>query len=298
MLLKDKVALVTGSTHNIGLGIARAFAREGAKVIVHSRHEEDAKKIAKEIRGDYFAADVAHPAQVAAMFDHIRRQHGQLGVLVNSVAHSASGGVLDVSLEEWNRIMTVNLTGYFLCIQHAGKMMREQRGGVIINISAGSGERSSPGGAAYSVSKGGINSLTRQAAVDLASYNIRVNGIISGIVGTPMGQKDMGNRKPGIRHDSFAPYRPTGRRRRSRGFPSVRQSKLYYQRYSAGGWRTSERDEQRVSQLRLACYVQRAERLSLHAVSALRLSNRCLAILLFFVIFTSGIQRSGAWGAN
>ena len=61
MLLKDKVALVTGSTHNIGLGIARAFAREGAKVIVHSRHEEDAKKIAGEIRGDYFAADVAHP---------------------------------------------------------------------------------------------------------------------------------------------------------------------------------------------------------------------------------------------
>ena len=59
MLLKDKVALVTGSTHNIGLGIARAFAREGAKVIVHSRHEEDAKKIAGEIRGDYFTADVA-----------------------------------------------------------------------------------------------------------------------------------------------------------------------------------------------------------------------------------------------
>ena len=61
MLLKDKVALVTGSTHNIGLGIARAFAREGAKVIVHSRHEEDAKKIAGEIRGDYFTADVAIP---------------------------------------------------------------------------------------------------------------------------------------------------------------------------------------------------------------------------------------------
>jgi NAD(P)-dependent dehydrogenase (short-subunit alcohol dehydrogenase family) len=62
MLLKDRTALVTGSTHNIGLGIARAFAREGATVIVHSRHEEDGKKIAGEIKGDYFAADVAHPA--------------------------------------------------------------------------------------------------------------------------------------------------------------------------------------------------------------------------------------------
>jgi NAD(P)-dependent dehydrogenase (short-subunit alcohol dehydrogenase family) len=195
MLLKNRIALVTGSTHNIGLGIARAFAREGAKVIVHSRHEEDAKKIAGEIRGDYFVADVAQPEQVAALFDHILKQHGRLDILVNSVAHSTSGGVLEVSLDEWNRIMTINLTGYFLCIQHAGKIMKEKGGGAIINISAGSGERSSPGGAAYSVSKGAINSLTRQAAVDLAPY-IRVNGIISGLVGTPIGQKDMGSRKP------------------------------------------------------------------------------------------------------
>jgi NAD(P)-dependent dehydrogenase (short-subunit alcohol dehydrogenase family) len=196
MQLKNKIALVTGSTHNIGLSIARAFAREGAKVIVHSRHEEDARKIAGEISGDYFVADVADPAQVAALFDYIRKQHKRLDILVNSVAHSSRGGVLDVSLDEWNRIMTINLTGYFLCIQHAGEMMKEQGGGNIINISAGSGERSSPGGAAYSVSKGAINSLTRQAAVDLSPYNIRVNGLISGLVGTPIGQKDMGNRKP------------------------------------------------------------------------------------------------------
>ncbi|HEY7318432.1 MAG TPA: SDR family oxidoreductase [Candidatus Binatia bacterium] len=196
MLLKDKIALVTGSTHNIGLGIARAFARDGAKVIVHSRHAEDAKKIAGELHGDYFAADVADPAEVASMFDQISRQHGRLDILVNSVAHSIKGDVLEVSLDEWNRILTVNLTGYFLCIQHAGRMMREQKGGAIINISAGSGERSSPGSAAYSVSKGAINSLTRQAAVDLAPYNIRVNGIISGLVGTPIGQTEMGNRQP------------------------------------------------------------------------------------------------------
>jgi NAD(P)-dependent dehydrogenase (short-subunit alcohol dehydrogenase family) len=196
MLLKDRLALVTGSTHNIGLGIARAFAREGATVIVHSRHEKDAKKIAAEIKGDSFAADVANPEEVAALFDHIGKRYGRLDVLVNSVAQSASAGVLETSLEEWNRTITINLTGYFLCVQHAGKMMKDQGGGAIINISAGSGERSSPGGAAYSVSKGAINSLTRQAAVDLAPYNIRVNGIISGLVGTPIGQREMGNRKP------------------------------------------------------------------------------------------------------
>lgn len=196
MLLKEKVALVTGSTHNIGLGIARAFAREGAKVIVHSRHEVEAKKIAGEMAGDYFVADVASPEEVAVMFNHIGKQHRRLDILVNSVAHPSKGGILEVAVDEWKQIMAINLTGYFLCIQHAGRMMKDQGGGNIINISAGSGERSSPGGAAYSVSKGAINSLTRQAAVDLAPYNIRVNGIISGLVGTPIGQKEMGNRKP------------------------------------------------------------------------------------------------------
>lgn len=194
-MLKDKIALVTGSTHNIGLAVARAFAREGATVVVHSRHEEDAKRVAQEINGDFFAADVADPGQVAAMFEHIKGRHGRIDILVNSVAHSSKGGVLDVALDEWNRILAINLTGYFLCLQHAGRMMKAQGRGAIVNISAGSGERSSPGGAAYSVSKGAINSLTRQAAADLAP-TIRVNGIISGLVGTPIGQNDMGNRKP------------------------------------------------------------------------------------------------------
>jgi NAD(P)-dependent dehydrogenase (short-subunit alcohol dehydrogenase family) len=194
MLLKDKIALVTGSTHNIGLAIARAFAREGAKVIVHSRHEEDAKKIAEGINGDSFAADVADAKQIAALFNHIKTKHGRLDILVNSVAQSSSGGILETTLDEWNRTMTINLTGYFLCIQHAGKMMKVHGRGAIINISAGSGERSSPGSAAYSVSKGAINSLTHQAAADLAPF-VRVNGLISGLVGTPIGRKDMGNRK-------------------------------------------------------------------------------------------------------
>ena len=92
--------------------------------------------------------------------------------------------------------MSINLTGYFLTIQHAAKIMKEHGGGVIVNISAASGERGSPGGAAYSVSKGAINALTRQAAVDLAPYQIRVNCVIAGIVGTPMGEGTMGNRKP------------------------------------------------------------------------------------------------------
>ncbi|HSK29115.1 MAG TPA: SDR family NAD(P)-dependent oxidoreductase [Candidatus Limnocylindria bacterium] len=92
MLVQNKVALVTGSTHNIGLAIARALAREGATVVVHSRHQEDAKKIAGEIHGDFFAADVAKPDEIAAMFNHVKKKHGRLDILVNSVAHSAKDG--------------------------------------------------------------------------------------------------------------------------------------------------------------------------------------------------------------
>lgn len=195
MQLKDKIALVTGSTHNIGLAIAQTFAREGAKVIVHSRHEGDAQKVARQIGGDYFAADVSQAEQVAALFAHIQKNYGRLDILVNNVAQSSKGGILDISLEEWQRIIAINLTGYFLCIQQAGRMMKAQGGGSIVNISAGSGERSSPGGAAYSISKGAVNALTRQAAADLAP-TVRVNGLISGLVGTPIGSKDMGSRKP------------------------------------------------------------------------------------------------------
>ena len=195
MLLKDKVALVTGSTNNIGLAIARAFAREGATVVVHSRHAEEAGKIAGEIRGDFFAADLAQPEEIQKMFAHIKEKHRRLDILVNTVAHATKNDILETTLEEWNRIMAINLTAYFLAIQHAAAMMKQAGGGAILNISAASGERGSAGSAVYSISKGAINALTRQAAADLAPHKIRVNAIIAGIVGTPLGKREMGSRK-------------------------------------------------------------------------------------------------------
>jgi len=91
MLLKNKIALVTGSTQNI--------ARQGAKVVVHSRHEVDARKVAQEINGDFYTADVVDAAQVAAMFEHIKKPHGRLDILVNNMAHSTKGGILDIRLK-------------------------------------------------------------------------------------------------------------------------------------------------------------------------------------------------------
>lgn len=207
MLLKEKIALVMGSTNNIGLKIAETFAREGAMVIINSRNADEAAQVAKKISGDSFAADIAKPDDLKALFAHIKNNHQRLDILVNSVAHTSKNDLLQTSLDEWNRIFAVNLTGFFLCIQHAAPLMKD-KGGAIINISAASGERASPGSAAYSVSKGAINALTRQAAIDLAPYQIRVNSIISGLVGTPIGKREMGKRKP---ENAAVPLRRIGR---------------------------------------------------------------------------------------
>ena len=150
---------------------------------------------------------MARPQQIEELFDHITKKHHRLNILVNCIAHSSKKDILETTLEEWQQIIAVNLTGYFICIQHAARMMKDKGGGVSINVSAASGERGSPGTAAYSASKGAINALTRQAAADLAPHNIRVNGLISGIVGTPLGKKEMGNRK--LEYDSI-PLRRIG----------------------------------------------------------------------------------------
>src|ERR1041384_5817178 len=163
MLLKDKIALITGSTNNIGLEIARAFAREGATVVVHSRHADEAGKIAAEIGGDSCAADLSRAAEIDKLFKHIEAKHRRLDLLVNTVAHSTKNGILEVSLEEWQQILGINLTAYFLCIQRAARMMQKS-GGAIINISAASGERGSPGPAVSSISKGPIKALPRHGA--------------------------------------------------------------------------------------------------------------------------------------
>ena len=192
MALDGKTALVTGSTSNIGLAVARALAREGARVIVHSRHPEQAAQVAQELDGDSVTADLADPAAIAAMFQTIAERHGRLDILVNSAAIPSSAGLLDTSAEDWQRVLAVNLTAPMLCITSAVALMLE--GGAIVNITAASGTRASAGRAAYAISKAGLDALTRQAAIELAPRGIRVNAIVSGRVGSPVGEREMGRR--------------------------------------------------------------------------------------------------------
>jgi len=192
MALDGRTALVTGSTSNIGLAVARALAREGARVIVHSRHPDQAAEVARELDGDSVTADLADPAAIAAMFQTIAERHGRLDILVNSAAIPSSAGLLDTSAEDWQRVLAVNLTAPMLCITSAVALMPE--GGAIVNITAASGMRASAGRAAYAISKAGLDALTRQAAIELAPRGIRVNAIVSGRVGSPVGEREMGRR--------------------------------------------------------------------------------------------------------
>lgn len=206
MELDGKVALVVGATSNIGLAVAETFAREGATVIISSRHLDEARAVAERLGGAGLAVDLGDPEAVAALFAEIGRRHSRLDVLANCVARPSRSGLLDTTLAEWGQTLAVNLTGALLCTRHAAGLMRD--GGVIVHVTASSADRASPGSAAYAISKAGLNALVRQAAVELAPLGIRVNAVVSGLVGTPVGRRDMGNRRD---EDSAIPLRRIGR---------------------------------------------------------------------------------------
>jgi NAD(P)-dependent dehydrogenase (short-subunit alcohol dehydrogenase family) len=163
----ETVALVTGSTNNIGKGIAETLSRDGFLVIVTSRHENEAKEVADHLpaKGAYYQVDFSDAGQIAGLFSFIKKSYGRLDVLVNSVAHTENESILGCTLETWERTINTNLRSYYLCTRYAAEIMRECGGGNIVNITVGGGEGG--GGKnkfAYTVSKGGVNSLTKCAA--------------------------------------------------------------------------------------------------------------------------------------
>jgi NAD(P)-dependent dehydrogenase (short-subunit alcohol dehydrogenase family) len=194
----EKVALVTGSTNNIGKGIAESLSRDGFRVIITSRHENEAKQIAEHLPaiGGYYQVDFSDAGQIEALFCFIKKSYGRLDVLVNNVAYTENESILDCTLEIWERTINTNLRSYFLCTRYAAEIMKECGGGNIVNITVGGGDGGgSKNKFAYTVSKGGVNSLTKCAAADLAPFNIRVNAISIGPTGSPVGSKEHPDRK-------------------------------------------------------------------------------------------------------
>jgi 3-oxoacyl-[acyl-carrier protein] reductase len=191
MQLADQVALITGSARGIGRATARHLAQEGANIVIADINAAGAEEAAAEIEdlGRQAIAvhtDVTHPTQVQAMVQRAIDTFGRLDILVNNAGNATLTPLLDTTFEEWDRTIKIHLYGTFLCTQAAVRHMVTRRYGRIVNISSVSGLVGSAGRAAYGAAKGGIVTLTRVLAVELAAQGIRVNAIAPGAVETEL----------------------------------------------------------------------------------------------------------------
>jgi NAD(P)-dependent dehydrogenase (short-subunit alcohol dehydrogenase family) len=195
MKLLGKVAVVTGAGAGNGKAIAFGFAKEGAKIAVLDIDEKAGRETAKEINGMgrdsiFLLGDVSDFQDVSKAVQAAMDRFGRIDILVNNAGILSRVHFLDLTEEEWDRVLRVNLRGTFVCSQKvANEMKKEGKGGVIINISSISGEVARPNTAAYVASKGAVKMLTKAMAVDLAQHKIRVNAIAPGYVRTAMTEK-------------------------------------------------------------------------------------------------------------
>jgi NAD(P)-dependent dehydrogenase (short-subunit alcohol dehydrogenase family) len=181
--LEGKIAIVTGTSPNIGGGIAEGLAEEGATVVCVDLAADNASQCAEAIRrrgGQALgiACDVTDEGQVEAMVARARETYGGVDVLVNNAGILGGLSVLEMPLERWNRQIAVNLTGTFLCTKHVARLMvaGRRRGSIVVVVST-AGHQGQAGNIAYSTSKSGLLNFTRAAAMDLARHGIRVNSL-------------------------------------------------------------------------------------------------------------------------
>ena len=185
MRFADKVAIVTGSAQGIGREVALGLSREGASVVVADVNLPAAEDCAEAILsagGSAFAhqMDVSDPVQVDGMVAAAVARFQRIDILVNNAGIGHAKPVLETTLEEWNRVLAVNLTGQFLCAQAVARVMLRQGRGRIVNVASISGERGGVGRAAYGAAKAGLILLTKVMAVELADKGIAINAISPG----------------------------------------------------------------------------------------------------------------------
>ena len=195
MRFQDRGVLVTGGGSGIGQQVCYAMAEEGACVAVGDLDLAHAKVTADKIRsskGEAYALqlDVADPASVTAFVDAAESMLGRVDVLVNSAGIREIVSVLDLSFEEWQRVMNVNLTGTFLASQaFARRLVNQGRTGRIVNLASTLGLMAAPNRAAYTASKHGVVGLTKEMALELGDKGVRVNAVAPGVVRTPLTER-------------------------------------------------------------------------------------------------------------
>lgn len=199
--LKDKVAIITGARRGMGRADALALAKEGAKVAVSDISLAECEKVVAEIEKDGGEAmaiecDVSQKADVEKMVAEVVKRWGKIDILVNNAGICEFKPFLDLTENDWDKTLDINLKGYFLCAQAVAKEMQKQKSGAIVNIaSVAMGQQGIgfPGIAHYCASKGGIVALTESIASELAPLGIRVNAISPGAIDTPMASSVKGD---------------------------------------------------------------------------------------------------------
>ena len=200
MKLKDKVALITGANSGIGKGIATRFAQEGAHVAVNylaiNQNATDAQSEVDDFQTTYgetgiaVAADISQRDQVEKMFADVIAKFGRIDIVVNNAGIEINKPFLEVTDDQWNKVIAVNLYGSFVVSQiGAQQMVKQGDGGKIVNVSSVHEDIPFPGYTAYCASKGGIRMMMRNLAMELAPHKINVNNIAPGAIATPINQK-------------------------------------------------------------------------------------------------------------
>lgn len=192
--LKNKIALVTGARRGMGKSHANAMASQGAKVVVTDIDEKECQAVADEIKSRggeaiAFKLDVSNKAEVDAVFNEVVNQYGRLDILVNNAGIYQPKPALEITEEDWDRMIDIDLKGEFLCAQKAAKEMAKNKWGRIINIASiasGGVGVGIAGGCHYTAAKGGVIGMTETMAVEWAPLGINVNAIGPGAIDTPM----------------------------------------------------------------------------------------------------------------
>lgn len=190
-MLKNKTAAVTGGTRGIGLAIVKKYLENGANVVVMGSRKETVDKALAgltEYEGRVMGLwpDLCDPEAVAEAFAAAKERFGSLDILANNAGISSRTSLYDYTVEEFGKILDINVKAVFVCSQAAARIMKEQGGGVIINTSSMVAEYGQPAGCGYPATKFAVNGLTRSLARELAKDHIRVNAVAPGVTKTDM----------------------------------------------------------------------------------------------------------------
>ncbi len=187
--LTGKVVIITGGAQGIGAACAQRFAREGAHVVLADVDDARGGALAKELKATYVHCDVGDKVDVDAMVQRAQDLHGRIDVLVNNAGIFKSSAFLDVTEDDFDAVIRVNLKGSFLVAQAVAREMVKTGGGSVINMSSVNAVMAIPSIASYNMSKGAINQLTRAMALALADQGVRVNAVAPGTIATELAAK-------------------------------------------------------------------------------------------------------------